>query len=116
MTEPLRNHGDHGGATAGYAVQAPQWHRASGVTGVLAGDVRKRMGSFPIVHGRCPDHFRNFRFVSGLYDASREIDELQGVISTLRDPFLFVLVSHWHCFIIFVSPRHTVSCFIGRRD
>ena len=33
--EPLRNHGDHGGATAVYAVQAPQWHRASGVTGVL---------------------------------------------------------------------------------
>ena len=32
MTEPLRNHGDHGGATAVYAVQAPQWHRASGVT------------------------------------------------------------------------------------
>ena len=24
MTEPLRNHGDHGGATAVYAVQAPQ--------------------------------------------------------------------------------------------
>ena len=23
MAEPLRNHGDHGGATAGYAVQAP---------------------------------------------------------------------------------------------
>ena len=35
MTEPLRNHGDRGGATAVYAVQAPQWHRASGVTGVL---------------------------------------------------------------------------------
>ena len=35
MTEPLRNHGDHGDATAVYAVQAPQWHRASGVTGVL---------------------------------------------------------------------------------
>ena len=29
-----RNHGDHGGATAVYAVQAPGWHRASGVTGV----------------------------------------------------------------------------------
>ena len=36
MTEPLWNHGDHGGATAVYAVQAPQWHRVSGVTGVLA--------------------------------------------------------------------------------
>ena len=35
MTEPLRNHGDHGDATAVYAVQAPQWHRASGETGVL---------------------------------------------------------------------------------
>ena len=34
MTEPLRNHGDPGGATAIFAVQAPQWHRTSGVTGV----------------------------------------------------------------------------------
>ena len=34
MTAPLRNHGNHGGATAVYAVQAPQWHRTSGVTGV----------------------------------------------------------------------------------
>ena len=34
MTEPPRNHCDHDGATAVYAVQAPQWHRASGVTGV----------------------------------------------------------------------------------
>ena len=33
--EPLRNHGGHGGATAVYVVQAPQWHRAFGVTGVL---------------------------------------------------------------------------------
>ena len=31
---PLRDHDDHGGATAVYAVQAPQWHRASGVTGL----------------------------------------------------------------------------------
>ena len=35
MTEPLRNHGNHGGATAVYAVQAPQWQRASGATGVF---------------------------------------------------------------------------------
>ena len=35
MTEPLRYHGDHGGATAVYAVQTPQWHRDSGVTRVL---------------------------------------------------------------------------------
>ena len=35
MTEPLRNHGDHGDATVVTAVQAPQWHRTSGVTGVL---------------------------------------------------------------------------------
>ena len=34
MKKPQRNHGDHGGATAFYAVQTPQWHRASGVTGV----------------------------------------------------------------------------------
>ena len=34
MKEPQRKHGDHGGATAFYAVQTPQWHRASGVTGV----------------------------------------------------------------------------------
>ena len=32
---PLRNHDDHGGATAVYVVQAPQWHRAFGVTGVV---------------------------------------------------------------------------------
>ena len=35
MTEPLRNYGDHGGATAVCVVQAPQWHRAFGVTGAL---------------------------------------------------------------------------------
>ena len=35
MAVSLRNHGDNGGATAVYAVQAPQWYRASGVTGVL---------------------------------------------------------------------------------
>ena len=34
MAVPLRNHGDHDGATAVYAVQEPQWHRASGATGV----------------------------------------------------------------------------------
>ena len=37
MALSLRNHGDNGGATAVYAVQAPQWYRASGVTGVLPG-------------------------------------------------------------------------------
>ena len=31
MAVSLRNHGDNGGATAVYAVQAPQWYRASGV-------------------------------------------------------------------------------------
>ena len=35
MAVSLQNHGDNGGATAVYAVQAPQWYRASGVTGVL---------------------------------------------------------------------------------
>ena len=35
MTESLRNQGDHGVATAVYVVQAPQWHRAFGVTGVV---------------------------------------------------------------------------------
>ena len=38
MTEPLLNHCDHGGATTVYAVQVPQWHRASGVTGVAIND------------------------------------------------------------------------------
>ena len=33
MTQPLRNHGDHGGATAIYVVQSSQLHRAYGVTG-----------------------------------------------------------------------------------
>ena len=43
MTEPLRNYGDHSGATAVYVVQAPQWHRAFGVTGALVllyGEIR----------------------------------------------------------------------------
>ena len=35
MKEPQRNHSDHGGATAFCAVQTPQWHHASGVTGVV---------------------------------------------------------------------------------
>ena len=35
MTEPLGNHDDNGGANAVYVVQAPQWHRAFGVTGVV---------------------------------------------------------------------------------
>ena len=34
MAVSLRNHGDNCGATAVYAVQAPQWYRASGVTAV----------------------------------------------------------------------------------
>ena len=32
----VRNHDDYGGATAVYAIQASQWHHASGVMGVLA--------------------------------------------------------------------------------
>ena len=40
MAVSLRNHGDIGGATAVYAVQAPQWYRASGVTGVLLDSFR----------------------------------------------------------------------------
>ena len=35
MTESLRNHGEHGGASAVYVVQVPQWHRAFGVTRVV---------------------------------------------------------------------------------
>ena len=35
MAVSLRNHGDNSGATAVYAVQAPQLYRASVVTGVL---------------------------------------------------------------------------------
>ena len=34
--EPRRPRRGHGGATAVYAVQVPQWHRASGVMGVYA--------------------------------------------------------------------------------
>ena len=45
MTKPLRNHGDHGGGTAVYAVQVPQWHRASSVTGVLPVPETKFEGS-----------------------------------------------------------------------
>ena len=47
MTEPLRNHDDHGGATAVYVVQAPQWHRAFGVTGVIyCGGTAEHVKSF----------------------------------------------------------------------
>ena len=43
MTQPLRNHGGHGGATAIYVVQAPQWHRAFGVMGGNTTDARRNM-------------------------------------------------------------------------
>ena len=46
MAVSLRNHGDNGGATAVYAVQAPQWYRASGVTGVL--DLSKCFTLYPL--------------------------------------------------------------------
>ena len=65
MTKPLRNHGDHGGGTAVYAVQAPQWHRVSGVTGVLA-TTRERImyidnldlhiGDYKLVQRDCIDY------------------------------------------------------------
>ena len=41
INEALRNHSDHGGATAVYVVQAPQWHRAFGVMGALAIDINR---------------------------------------------------------------------------
>ena len=50
MTESLRNHGDHGGATAVFVVQAPQWHRAFGVTGVVGaycGGTAEHVKRFP---------------------------------------------------------------------
>ena len=43
MTEPLRNHDDHGGATAVDVVQAPQWHRAFGDGGSSAEVRRNRL-------------------------------------------------------------------------
>ena len=46
MAVSLRNHGDSCGATAVYAVQAPQWYRASGVTGVLVACARWRIANF----------------------------------------------------------------------
>ena len=54
MTESPRNDGDHGGATAVYVVQAPQWHRAFGVTGVV---LRRHGGTcktFPPCHREGP--------------------------------------------------------------
>ena len=51
MAVSLRNHGDNGGATAVYAVQAPQWYRASGVTGVLQ---KPRSGATVCVHRKPP--------------------------------------------------------------
>ena len=47
MAVSLRNHGDNGGATAVYAVQAPQWYRASGVTGVSISQPILEFGSNP---------------------------------------------------------------------
>ena len=49
MAVSLRNHGDNGGATGVYAVQAQQWYRASGVTGVLVKFFQ--MFNYPISSG-----------------------------------------------------------------
>ena len=48
MAVSLRNHGDNGGAIAVYAVQAPQWYRASGVTGVLSSLIIDEADNRPI--------------------------------------------------------------------
>ena len=48
MAVSLRNHGDNGGATAVYAVQAPQWYRASGVTGVLTTHASLPVAMLPV--------------------------------------------------------------------
>ena len=47
MAVSLRNHGDNGGVTAVYAVQAPQWYRASGVTGVLGHEIGRLVQVLP---------------------------------------------------------------------
>ena len=72
MAVSLRNHGDNGGATAVYAVQAPQWYRPSGVTGVLhpyltssttargAGSTRHLIGS-PFSYQQSSSRFGNRR-------------------------------------------------------
>ena len=49
MTEPLRNYGDHGGATAVYVVQALQWHRAFGVTGAVITFTPRREHISPVL-------------------------------------------------------------------
>ena len=47
----MRNHSDHGGATAVYVVQAPQWHRAFGVTGVVVSTMPPRRSAVLTVFG-----------------------------------------------------------------
>ena len=57
MTEPLRNYGDNGGATTVYVVQAPQWHRAFGVTGAL----HRRPGATAVLARHKPQWHRHDR-------------------------------------------------------
>ena len=53
MTESLRNHGDHGGATAVYVVHAPQWHRAFGATAINDGTTAELRRSWRCHCGLC---------------------------------------------------------------
>ena len=70
MTEPLRNHGDHGGATAVYAVQEPQWHRAFGVTGVPTAESRRNMLKVSAVPPRRSAVLTVFRDTTAINDGT----------------------------------------------
>ena len=76
MMEPLRNHGDHSGVTAIYVVEAPQWHRAFGITRVpvMTNRNRTRVGAWgpklSIVVERREKHFVG---VTGVLDPLSEV-------------------------------------------
>ena len=65
MTEPLRNHGDHGGATAVNAVQAPRWHRAE------SGSIPLRNWIFLLIPSPIPELELNWNW---LYPVQAELE------------------------------------------
>ena len=71
MTEPVRNHGDHGGATAVYnVVQEPKWHRAFGVTGVPTAEARRNMLKVSAVPPRRSAVLTVFRDTTAINDGT----------------------------------------------
>ena len=78
MTEPLRNHGDRGGATAVYVIQAPQWHHAFGVTGVLE-NLIKYLFTHDVLNYTLlvPIHLAQMDALAGTNDMQKDFHMLQ---------------------------------------